>query len=119
VEKILFVEDEKIFIDIYKEVFSQAGYEMISAIDHKEGLKLTKERRPDLIILDILIAGNGISFLEEWKKDPEISSIPVVAFSNYDDPKTKEEAFKYGVKAYLLKSDFTPQQFVKKIKTYL
>jgi len=118
-KKILFIEDERIFVDMYKEVFSQVGLEMISAFDHKEGLKLAKTERPDLIILDILLPGNGIFFLEKWEKDSEISSIPVIAFSNYDDPKTKKEAIKYGVKDYLLKTDFTPQQFVEKVKNYL
>jgi DNA-binding NarL/FixJ family response regulator len=42
-----------------------------------------------------------------------------VVISNYDDPKAKKEAFDLGVKEYLLKTDYTPQQLVEKIKKYL
>jgi outer membrane protein assembly factor BamB len=45
-----------------------------------------------------------------------LTPIPVVVISNYDDPKAKKEAFELGVKEYLLKTDYTPQQLVEKIK---
>lgn len=119
-KKILLIEDEKMLVDLYKDKFSQAGFEMIAAFDAEEGLKLAKAEKPDLIILDILLPEkNGISFLKEQKKDPEISKISVVALSNYDNPETKKEAFELGVKDYLLKTDFTPDELVKKIKEYL
>ena len=119
-KKVLLIEDEKILVDMYKDKFSQAGYEIIIAFDTKEGLELTKKEKPDLIILDILLPReNGIFFLEKQKKDPEISSIPVVAFSNYDDPETKKEALRLGVKAYFIKTNFTPQEFIDKIKKHL
>jgi len=56
----------------------------------------------------LLPGKDGISFLKWLKNEPEISSIPVVVISNYDDPKAKKEAFELGVKEYLLKTDYTP-----------
>lgn len=119
-KKILLIEDEKILAEMYKDKFTEAGYKIIVAFEAEEGLKLAKKEKPDLIILDILLPrGNGNSFLKEQQKDPEVSSIPVVGFSNYDDPETKKEAFRLGIKEYFIKTAFTPQQFVKKIKEYL
>lgn len=90
------------------------------AFESREGLEIAKKERPDLIILDILLPReNGIVFLNWLRKDAKISSIPVVAFSNYDDPATKREAAKLGVKEYLLKTNYTPQEIVEKIKEYL
>ncbi|MBZ9578725.1 response regulator [Patescibacteria group bacterium] len=119
-KKILLIEDEKVLVEMYNEKFSEAGYEIISAFEAREGLKLAKKEKPDLIILDILLPReDGIFFLKEQKKDPEIASIPVVALSNYDNPEAKREALDLGVKDYLIKTDFTPQEIIEKVKEYL
>jgi len=119
-KKILIIEDEKILAEMYRDKFTQAGLKVYLAFDSKEGLALAKKEKPDLIILDILLPKeNGIVFLTWLRKDSEISSIPVVAFSNYDDPATKRQAAKLGVKDYLIKTSYTPQEIVEKIREYL
>ena len=119
-KKILLVEDEKILVHMYRKKLSQAGFKVISVFESKKALVLTKKEKPDLVLLDILLPKeNGIFFLEQLRKDPKIASVLVVAFSNYDDPETKKQAFKLGVKDYLIKTDYTPKEIVEKIKTYL
>ena len=106
--------------EMYKDKFSQAGFEVVLAFEAKEGIELAKKEKPDLIILDILLPReNGISFLEQTRKDAEISGIPVVAFSNYDDPGARKQAIELGVKDYLIKTNYTPQEIVNKVKSYL
>ncbi len=118
--KILIIEDEKILAEMYYDTFVQAGFKVFSATESEEGLEIAKKEKPDLIILDILLPReNGISFLEWQKEDPEIASIPVVVFTNYDELDTQKKAKKLGVKGYLIKANFTPQQFVSKVKDYL
>lgn len=118
-KQILIVEDEKILAEMYRDKFVQESFEAILAFSAEEGLEILKKEKPDLILLDILLPkANGITFLTKIKKDQKTSSIPVVAFSNYDDPKTKKEAFQLGVKDYLIKTSYTPQEIVEKIKTY-
>ena len=115
--KILIIEDERVLAEMYKEKFEKEGFEVYLAFTSDEGLNLVKKEKPDLILLDILLPGkDGIFFLKWLKNEPEISSIPVVVISNYDDPRAKKEAFELGVKEYLLKTDYTPHQLVEKIK---
>lgn len=119
-KKILIVEDEKILAEMYKDKFTQGGFEVILALSAEEGFELIHKEKPDLILLDILLPKeNGIGFLAKLRKDSQFAETPVVAFSNYDDPITKREAFKLGVKAYLIKTSYTPQEIVEKIKDYL
>ena len=119
-KKILLIEDEKVLSEMYSDKFKQAGFEVILAFEAEEGLEITKKEKPDLIVLDILLPReNGTFFLREKQKDSAISKIPVVAFSNYDDPETKKEAFELGVKDYLIKTSYTPQEIVNEIKRYL
>jgi DNA-binding response OmpR family regulator len=123
VKKILIIEDEKILAEMYRDKFTQVGFKVILAYSAEEALKILgkeKKEKPDLILLDILLPReNGITFLKKIKKDSKISSIPVIAFSNYDDPDTKNQAFQLGVKDYLIKTSYTPNEIVAKVKQLL
>ncbi|XOB40865.1 MAG: response regulator [Candidatus Nealsonbacteria bacterium] len=119
-KKILIIEDEKILAEMYHDTFINAGFEVISAVEASEGLVIAKKEKPDLIILDILLPGeNGIVFLKKLREESAISSISIVVFTNYDDSATQRKARDLGVKDYLIKANFTPKQFVEKIKRYL
>jgi len=120
-KKILLVEDEKMLGEMYRDKFIQAGgFEVILTETAEEGIKAARKEKPDLILLDILLPRiNGIGFMQWLKKEKELSSIPVIAFSNYDDPKTKKEAVELGIKDYLIKTNYTPQEIVDKVKSYL
>jgi len=119
-KKILIIEDEKILIEMYQEKLTEAGFKVISTVEAEEGIVLAKKEKPDLILLDILLTReNGIYFLTQLRKDPQVASIPVVVISNYDDPETKKKSAKLGVKEYLIKTSYTPEEIVKKVKSYL
>ena len=118
-KKILLIEDEKILSEMYQDKFIKAGFEVSVASEAKEGLEIAKKEKPDLIVLDILLPReNGITFLTWLRNEPEVSLLPVVAFSNYDDPEIKRQAIKLGVKEYLIKTNYTPQEIINKIKDY-
>lgn len=116
--KILLIEDEIEMAEMYRDKFVEADFKMILAFTAKEGLGKAMKEKPDLILLDILLpVENGISFLGKMRMDPEIAHIPVVALSNYDEPKA--EAFRFKVKDYLIKTEFTPATLLKEIRKYL
>ena len=119
-KKILIVEDEKILGEMYRDKFILAGFEIILAGSAEEGNEFLLKEKPDLILLDILLPReNGITFLTKLRKNSETSLIPVIAFSNFDDPLTKKEALDLGAKDYLIKTAYTPEQIIKKVKGYL
>lgn len=119
-KKILIIEDEKILSEMYVDKFKEAGFNVVWAGEAEMGFVAAKQEKPDLVILDILLPkGSGISFLKALRGNPETAKIPVVAFSNYDNPPTKKEAFALGVKDYLIKTAYTPQGILDKVKGYL
>ena len=119
-KRILIIEDEKILAEMYRDKFIQTGFEIISAYSAEQGLEIFQKETPDLILLDILLPReNGVSFLAKIKKNPKFSSISIVAFSNYDNPEIKKQALELGVKDYLIKTIYTPQEIIEKIKNYL
>jgi len=119
-KKILIIEDEKILGQMYKDKFLQSGFSATLVTSAEEAIEKVSKIKPDLILLDILLPReNGIGFLTRLMKKPKMASIPVVAFSNFDDPGTKKKAFQLGVKDYLIKTSFTPGEIVAKIKQLL
>jgi len=119
-KKILIVEDEKILGQMYKDKFLQSGFDTTLVNSAEEAIKKVSKIKPDLILLDILLPKeNGIGFLTRLMKKSEFASVPVVAFSNFDDPGTKKKAFQLGIKEYLIKTNFTPSEVVAKIKQLL
>ncbi len=120
--KILLVEDEKLLAQMYKDKFIREGFEICLTSEAKKALSLVKKKKFDLIMLDVLLpTENGLYFLKELRKNknPEISSIPVIVFSNLDDPEIKREAYKLGIEEYLIKTNYTPSGIVKKMKEHL
>jgi DNA-binding response OmpR family regulator len=117
---ILIVEDEKILSEMYKFKLNKEGFEVISAIEVDEAIDLAKKNKPDLVVLDILLPKeSGINYLIKTRSIEELKSIPVLVLSNFDDNETKSEAFKYGAKDYLIKSNHDPKEIVARIKELL
>ena len=118
-KKILIIEDEKILVEMYKSKLEANNFEVISAFSSEEGMEILRKEKPDLVILDILLPKeNGITFLEKIEKIKIIPDVRIVVFSNYDDPETRKKALKLGAEDYLIKTQFTPREFLEKVKEY-
>ena len=82
-KKILFIEDEPALQKTLSAIFTKEGLEVIEASDGEIGLRLAKEKKPDLILLDLIIPKmNGFDLLKTLKKDPETAPIPIIVLSN-------------------------------------
>lgn len=119
-KKIVIVEDDRNLRPMYVEKFSKVGFEVFSADEARDGVELTRKVKPSLVLLDILLPKeDGVYFLEIANKDPELKKIPIVVFSNLESAYVRQKAFKLGALDYLIKTEFTPQQIVEKVKEYL
>ena len=117
--KILVIEDEQFLVEMYKTKFELENFQVISAFSSERAISILKKNIPDLILLDVLLPKkSGIAFLEEIRKIKSISKVPVIIFSNYDDPIARKKAKRLGVKDYLIKTEFTPKQLLGKIKKH-
>lgn len=119
-KKILIIEDEKSLVDMYQDKLEQSGFKTFFAMEVEKGLEIFKKEKPDLILLDVLLPReSGIIFLEKLRERYPNRTVSVIAFSNYDDTETKMKAKKLGVEEYLIKTNYTPGEIIKKIKKYL
>jgi DNA-binding response OmpR family regulator len=117
---ILFIEDESALQKTFGEILKQEGYEMISALDGETGLRLAKSRKPDLILLDLILPKmHGFDVLKKIKEDNEIKDIPVIVLTNLEDIKDVDKALELGATTYLVKTQYSLEEIVEKIKNAL
>jgi CheY-like chemotaxis protein len=80
--KILLVEDSKFLRLETERALARAGYQVTSAVDGDEALRLAREKLPDLILLDLLLPKlSGLDVLKALKKDPATKAIPVIVLT--------------------------------------
>jgi DNA-binding response OmpR family regulator len=119
-KKILFVEDEPSLQKAVSEVFIQEGFEVLSAPDGEEGLKITKEENPDLILLDLILPKkDGFEVLKELKADEKLKDIPVIVLTNLEGIGDVEKALSLGAKTYLVKANYELEDLLKMVKEHL
>ena len=77
---ILIVEDNEKNMKLVRDVLQAKGHRTIEAVTGEDGVRLAKEERPDLVLMDIQLPGiNGIEALRQLRADPTTASIPVIA----------------------------------------
>jgi DNA-binding response OmpR family regulator len=114
------VDDEQYIREIYAVKFLSEGYDVMTAKDGEEGLKMVRERKPDIILLDVQMPIlDGFGFMEELQKDSNISSVPVIILSNIDDNDNMLKMGKFQTKFYVIKSLSTPQKVFNIVKEVL
>lgn len=118
--KILVIEDDIFLGDVLMQKLKAAGFEASLARDGASGLKQIHDWSPELILLDIILPQmNGYEVLEAKMADPRIASIPVIVISNSGQPVEINRALSLGVKDYLVKAQFDPEEVIVKVRLQL
>lgn len=112
--KILIVEDEKLLNEAYELVLKKEGYDVDVAFNGEEALSQFEKHKPDLILLDLRMPKmDGVEFLKQLEAKGKHPDLSVIVFSNYDEQKEIDEAFKHGATRYILKAWSSPKELVK------
>ncbi|MDP3934799.1 MAG: response regulator [Candidatus Giovannonibacteria bacterium] len=118
--KILIVEDDKFLRDLIVQKLKREGFATSEAVDGEEGLKIAKEKRPDIILLDLILPGlDGFEVLRRMKSDASTASIPVIVLSNLGQKEDMDRAMSGGAEDFMVKAHFTPGEIIAKIKSVL
>lgn len=107
-------------ISMYEAAFEKAGFEIIFTHDGKTGLALAKNKKPDSIILDLLMPGmDGFAVLEKLKKDRVTKDIKVIVLTIVTKKEDLERAKKLGALDCLIKSELTLAEIVRRVIRHL
>jgi two-component system cell cycle response regulator DivK len=101
---VLIVEDNPANLKLARVVLERAGYAVLEAMDAEAGLALAREKRPDLILMDIQLPGmDGLTATSELKRDPATATIPVIALTAHAMKGDEEKIREAGCDGYLAK----------------
>ncbi len=106
---ILLVEDDPTITKLYKVLLESRGYTVRVAADGLEGLDRANEKRPDLVLLDIMMPRmNGIAFLQAVRSSA-LRDLPVVVLSNFMEKQLVDDALSLGALEYMVKAQTRPE----------
>ncbi len=119
-KKILIIEDDKFLRELIARKLTDEGFDALEAVDGEDGIKKTKEMKPDLILLDLILPSiDGFEVLSRVKEDASLASIPIIILSNLGQKEEVEKGLDLGAVDYLIKAHFTPGEIIEKIKNIL
>ncbi len=107
--KILFVDDEADMVSTVECRLKWSNFDVVTALNGKEGLDKAASEKPNLILLDTnMPVMNGYEMLEQLRKNPQLKDVPVIMLTAMCEAQDITKASSYGIADYITKPfDFT------------
>lgn len=121
-KKILLIEDEEVFVDMFGMKLKQDGFEVDFAKTGPEGLEKAKNGNYDLLIIDMILPEmNGDEIIAKLKMEENTKNIPMIPFSASlsGEDEILDRVKEYGIKDVCLKTQLIPSQLSKKVSEIL
>lgn len=118
-ETILVVDDDKFNLTLMRELCESAGYRVLEAGDGTSALELVLQQPPDLILLDVMMAGkDGFEVCLELRSREETAELPIIIVTALDDLDSKVQGLELGADDYVTKP-FGLQELLARIQAVL
>lgn len=102
--RVLVCEDEPDILTLISARLAREGYELITATDGREGLRLALEHRPDLVLVDWMMPGlSGLEVVAAVRAHPQVSATPVLMLTARAQQSDIDAAFAAGVDDFVIK----------------
>ncbi|NDD29732.1 MAG: DNA-binding response regulator [Proteobacteria bacterium] len=115
-EKILVVDDEESMVDVIRYSLEKAGYLVCSASDGEEALRVAREEKPNLVVLDLMLP--RLDGYEVCKIMCVEFGMPIIMLTAKDDEVDKVVGLEVGADDYLTKP-FSPRELVARVRAHL
>ena len=103
-KKILIVEDDPSFSRAINHMIGKEGYDVITASNGMTGLRMAKEEKPDLLILDVMLPGlDGFEICSRLRGETQTAKLPIIMLSAKGQDTDKTTGLKVGANEYLTK----------------
>jgi DNA-binding response OmpR family regulator len=120
IKYILVVEDENTLAFALKKKLESVGYMVDVAMDGKEALVKVGQKKPDLILLDLILpVMDGFAVLKELKKSPDSDAIPVIVLTNLSSDEDIADVLNAGGTDYFIKTEHSLDDILMAVKSKL
>ena len=119
-KKILIIEDQEVFIEMFGGKLEQDGFKITSARNGAWGIKEATEKNFDLLIIDMVMpAMNGEEVVAKLKLEEKTKNIPIIMLSASVDEETQKRVERMGVQAFFVKTRIIPSELSQKVQEIL
>ena len=116
---ILIVEDNELNMKLFNDLLTAHGYDTLQTRDGLETLRIARENKPDLILMDIQLPEvSGLEVTKWIKDDPDLTDIPVVAVTAFAMKGDETKILEGGCEGYISKP-ITREYFMRAVEYYL
>ena len=116
---VLIVEDNELNMKLFHDLLEAHGYNILQTRDGMEALKIARDKRPDLILMDIQLPEvSGLEVTKWIKEDDRLKAIPVIAVTAFAMKGDEEKIREGGCEAYIAKP-ITVQNFLETVQKFL
>ncbi len=118
-KKIVVIEDESDILEIIEYNLSREGFDVVSASDGEEGLRLVRQETPVIVLLDLMLPGlDGIEVCRQLKGDPVTEAMPIIMVTAKGEESDVVLGLGVGADDYITKP-FSPRELVARVKAVL
>jgi two-component system, OmpR family, alkaline phosphatase synthesis response regulator PhoP len=118
-QTILVVDDEQDLLDLIEYNLRHEGFDVLTAENGQDGIRIAKEHHPSLVLLDIMMPQmDGIEVCDKMREDPELKTIPIIFLTARSDEKTEIEGLNKGADDFITKPIST-SKLISRIKAVL
>jgi len=117
--KILLVEDDANLVELIRYNLDKEGFDVASTPDGEEALVLAEEERPDVVVLDWMIANlSGIEVCRRLRRAPETAILPIIMLTARAEEGDRVRGLETGADDYVTKP-FSPRELVARVRALL
>lgn len=118
-KKILVIDDTELMVKLTTDVLTKHGYEVVSANNGVDGIKMVASEKPDLVLLDVVMPGiDGFEVCKLLRKDESNNLIPIIMLTAQRNEEDKLAGLELGADDYITKP-FNPRELVSRVRNTL
>jgi DNA-binding response OmpR family regulator len=117
--RVLVVDDDAFIRRPLEFILREEGFDPETAVDGEDCLRKVSERRPDLIILDVMMPGrDGFEVCSALKQNPQLAGIPIIMLSARGRERDRERGVALGISEFMTKP-YSPSDLLRRVRELL
>lgn len=118
-KKILIIDDTDLMVKLITDILEEKGYEVVSANNGTDGIKMVMAEKPDLVLLDVVMPGiDGFEVCKLLRQDESNNLMPIIILTGQGNEEDKLAGLELGADDYITKP-FNPRELVSRVKNTL
>jgi len=115
-QKALIIDDEQAIVDLVRHHLEKEGFQCLEANDGETALRLARENKPDLLILDLMLPGiDGLEICRLLRRDPSMAQVAILMLTAKAEEVDRIVGLELGADDYIVKP-FSPRELVARVK---